>query len=72
MRCINMENINSINLKRFNKRRASRGADAAEFEIQYSTGNSEIIWMSKIDIRRNIAMYPEHKNELEKGLNQYG
>lgn len=55
----------------FNVVRNARMADAARFDIVDDEGESYWLWMSKIDIKRNIKIYPECKAELEKGLSRY-
>ena len=56
----------------FNRRRALRGAPAAEFLISYGPDDdASYIWMSARDIRRNMWQFPEHKDELQKGLTEY-
>lgn len=52
-----------------------RGADAAQFVINYNNPNTineaEYLWMSSEDIVKNIALFPEFSEELNKGLKAY-
>mgnify|MGYP003658403748 CR=1 FL=1 len=49
----------------FNARRWSRGADAAKYEV-----DGEWCWMSREDIRKNIAMFGKHP-ALVHGIGYY-
>lgn len=60
-----------IKFSEFNVVRDARGADAARFDIVDDEGESYWLWMSKIDIKRNIKAFPECKAELQKGLKRY-
>ena len=44
-------------LVRYNKRRRSRGAEAAEVKVAWPEGHSEYLWMSQQDLRNNISEY---------------
>ena len=55
----------------FNNRRKMRGADAARFEVFYSDNESELLWMSKTDIRKNMKTFPHCVGELLRGLAAY-
>lgn len=57
-------------LLRFNPRRASRGAEAAEVEATWADGETEVLWMSKQDILQNIAKFGEQAG-LTNALNKY-
>lgn len=61
----------NITFDNFNQRRHMRGADAAQFLISYSDADDELVWMSKNDIKENIKEFPEHEEELRKGLEHY-
>lgn len=54
----------------FHERRASRGAEAARVEV-IDGEDSGWIWMSRVDIRRNIRAFGQHP-ELLKALEAYG
>jgi hypothetical protein len=56
-------------LLRFNPFRFSRQAPAAEVEC-FDDGGSEILWMSKKEIRLNIQEFGPHP-ELTKALEHY-
>lgn len=60
-----------IKFDSFNARRYMRGADAAEFLITHDDGETEYLWMSKSDIQKNIKQFPEHTEELNKGMYAY-
>ena len=61
-----------IKFVEFNLVRNARGKDAARFDIVDDEGESYWLWMSKVDIRRNIKAFPECIVEFQKGLNRYG
>ncbi|WP_149983308.1 hypothetical protein [Pseudoalteromonas rhizosphaerae] len=61
----------NITFNAFNKRRAMRGGDAAEFLIKDESGEY-YLWMTKTDIKRNLKLFPECAEELNKGLAAYG
>lgn len=53
----------------FNPRRAARGAEGAR--VQYTSGNqSDTLWMSVSDIKKNIKEFGKHP-ELLKALEHY-
>jgi hypothetical protein len=66
-----MKMITGIDFDEYNERRAFRGAEAARFKVYYDDGEWESKWMSKRDIVKNIALFPEHCEELNKGLKAY-
>ncbi len=66
-----MSLITRIEFHEYNERRAMRGAEAARFNIHYDDGDSGPLWMSKRDIVKNIALFPEFCEELNKGLKAY-
>lgn len=51
-------------LRRFNPRRAMRGADAAEVECIDGEFH-ELLWMSKRDIEKNIKEFGPHEELLK-------
>ncbi len=61
----------NIKFDNFNPRRHMRGADAAQFLISYGDADDELVWMSKSDIQKNLKQFPEHAEELNKGLHCY-
>jgi ribosomal 50S subunit-associated protein YjgA (DUF615 family) len=61
----------NIKFDNFNQRRHMRGADAAQFLITHEDGEEEYLWMSKSDIQKNLKQFPEHAEELNKGLHCY-
>lgn len=63
--------IVGIKFQDFNERRKMRGADAASFQIIYSDDVSDYVWMSKRDIVKNITLFPQFCEELNKGLKAY-
>ncbi len=44
-------------LHRFNPRRHQRGVEAAEVKVKWPDGNTEYLWMSKMDIEANAVEY---------------
>ena len=44
-------------LVRFNRRRADRGAEAADLRIVFADGSTDRLWMSSRDVNRNIALW---------------
>ena len=60
-----------IKFVEFNLVRNARGEEAARFDIVDDEGDEYWLWMSKIDIKRNIKAFPECSAELQKGLNHY-
>lgn len=64
--------MKNITLDNFNQKRAMRGADAAQFKIEYEGYECDYLWMSVSDIKKNIKLYPEFAEELKKGLTAYG
>jgi hypothetical protein len=63
--------IMKIEFSKFNARRYMRGADAAEYLITHDDGEKEYLWMSKTDIKKNLGIFPEFAEELNKGLHCY-
>lgn len=41
----------------FNARRAARGAEAARLEVTYPDGSTDLLWMSKRDIAKNMMAF---------------
>lgn len=41
----------------FNPRRARRGKEAARVEVRYSSGDTELLWMSPEDIMENLETF---------------
>lgn len=60
----------TFKLERYNPRRRSRGAEAAELSIKYSDGSEDLIWMSQNDIAANIAEFGPCEG-LNAALNAY-
>lgn len=54
----------------FNPRRAQRGADAASVEVTYDDGLTELLWMSKRDIAKNMMAFGRCE-ELTKAHQAY-
>jgi len=54
----------------FNPRRAARGAEAARVEVSYEDGASELLWMSKRDIARNMMAFGPSE-DLQKAHDAY-
>ena len=54
----------------FNPRRLIRGAEGARVKVTDDDGGSDLLWMSKQDIRRNI-MWHGQDQELLKALEAY-
>lgn len=63
--------MTTFNFVEFNARRAARGAEAARVEVLYDDGVSDLLWMSKRDIARNLMVYG-HDEELQKAHDAYG
>lgn len=53
----------------FNERRAARGADAARVAV-IQDGEEVWLWMSKIDIAKNMMTFGRHP-ELVKAIQSY-
>jgi hypothetical protein len=41
----------------FNARRVQRGAEGARVEVTYSDGSSDLLWMSKRDVAKNMMAF---------------
>lgn len=54
---MNATEIPLFTLVRFNPRRAARGAEAAEVEVTWPSGAVDVLWMSKADLRANVAEF---------------
>ena len=67
-----MEHDLDIEFMDFNQRRHMRGAAAARFEILYSDGETELLWMTPTEIRKNMKAFPHCIGELTRGLACYG
>ena len=61
-----------ISFSEFNKRRHMRGAAAARFEIYYTDGEMDLLWMTPADIRKNMKAFPHCIGDLTRGLACYG
>lgn len=64
-----MDTSIAFKLIRFNPRRYSRGADAAEVQWTDEDG-SELLWMSRKDVENSIRDFGPHP-ELQKALEHY-
>lgn len=60
-----------IKFVEFNLVRNARDKEAARFDIVDDEGDEYWLWMSKIDIKRNIKAFPECRDEFQKGLTHY-
>lgn len=54
----------------FNPRRAARGAEAVRMEVFNPDGSIELLWMSELDVRRNMMAFGPC-TELDKALAAY-
>ena len=57
-------------LHRYNPRRASRGAEAAEVKVTWPDGGEEYLWMSKRDLKENMKEFGACDGLLD-ALNAY-
>ena len=55
----------------FNSRRAQRGAEAARVEVIYGCGMTDLLWMSRHDIAKNLRVF-KGDPELIKAQEAYG
>lgn len=54
----------------YNPRRAARGAEAARIEVTYGEGDVDFLWMTPLDIHRNLKRFGQSKG-LEQALKVY-
>ena len=54
----------------FNSRRAQRGAEAVRVEVIYGCGMTELLWMSRSDIAKNLRVF-QGDPELVKAREAY-
>lgn len=52
-------------LVRFNPRRHSRRAPAAEVKVEWDDGDTDTLWMSERDLKNNIKEYGPKKGLLD-------
>ena len=57
---------NTIEMYRVNKRRFQRGAEAVQYAV-----DGMLMWMTEMDIKKNLMCYPHHREAWQQGLDAY-
>jgi hypothetical protein len=52
-----MADVTGFKFIEFHARRAQRGAEAARVEVTYDDGTTDLLWMSRRDLARNLMAF---------------